>query len=65
MTYQGVMAMETPASNSEPYYAQDDISEAQRHAKLTQMDNDDGSDESWQYDPHIHGDFDFDLSPGR
>lgn len=52
------MAMETTSSNSEPYYAQDDVSEALRRDALANPTSDDNP---W-YDANIHGDFSEDGS---
>ena len=59
--------METPSTSlSDEYFAQDDTSEAIRHAKLSGIEiTDEFADVVPEYDPNIHGEFDFDLSTRR
>jgi hypothetical protein len=63
MTYQAIAAMEVTSSSNtgDEYVPQDDISEFHRHLGLSGQEDDSNSDWS-QYEPAVHGDFDFDLS---
>jgi hypothetical protein len=51
----------TPSASDDDYVPQDDLSEFQRFQKLNGV-GDDGT--GWaDYDPAVHGDFDFDVKP--